>query len=220
MQKMSKDTIDRYSILMDFLSQSLGPNYEFILYDMSEERNCIVAITAPSMSGQAVGDKPNRAIAELFRDCSHEYADFKVNYCNILVKNKAFRTSSMFIRDENGEPHGILSMNFDDAIYHDVSAQILKICHPDQFIYDNVKAVPLGAASNIYPNSKADEILEQITADSLVPVERMTMDEKLEIIKTLYDNGAFQAKGAVQEIAKRLNCSQASMYRYLKIIQI
>ena len=48
-----------------------------------------------------------------------------------------------------------------------------------------------------------------------VPVERLTQDEKMEIMATLNRKGVFLLKGSVSYVAKELHSSEASIYRYL-----
>ncbi|WP_238558869.1 helix-turn-helix domain-containing protein [Yersinia pestis] len=42
------------------------------------------------------------------------------------------------------------------------------------------------------------------------------MDEKKEIVKKLNEKGVFLLKGAVAEVAMRLETSEQTIYRYLK----
>ena len=48
-----------------------------------------------------------------------------------------------------------------------------------------------------------------------VAPERLTADERLNIIASLEGQGLFLLKGAVRDAAMALQCSQASIYRYL-----
>ncbi len=43
----------------------------------------------------------------------------------------------------------------------------------------------------------------------------MSVDEKTCVVKHLYDKGAFNLKGAVVEVAKALQVSEPTIYRYL-----
>ena len=49
--------------------------------------------------------------------------------------------------------------------------------------------------------------------------ERLTQNEKIEIIGELNRAGLFQLKGAVGAVAEYLYCSEASVYRYQSKIQ-
>ena len=81
---------------------------------------------------------------------------------------------------------------------------------------------------------KEDEFVEEFNADIENFVElklkkaldkyqikpsRMTPDEKKQVVKKLYENEVFLIKGSIKEIAKKLNVSSQTIYRYLNEIK-
>lgn len=52
-----------------------------------------------------------------------------------------------------------------------------------------------------------------------VTADRLTPDERVQIIGALEAGGIFLLKGAVKDVADALHCSQASVYRYLSQIK-
>jgi predicted transcriptional regulator YheO len=52
-----------------------------------------------------------------------------------------------------------------------------------------------------------------------MPPERLSQEEKMEVIKFLYEQGFFQLKGAAENIAAELHVSTPTIYRYLRKIQ-
>ena len=50
---------------------------------------------------------------------------------------------------------------------------------------------------------------------SVLPPDRLTMDEKIRIVDDLHQAGIFYMKGAVSEVAAQLGSSEATIYRYL-----
>jgi predicted transcriptional regulator YheO len=51
-----------------------------------------------------------------------------------------------------------------------------------------------------------------------IPPDRMSQDEKVDIVRKLNDQGVFLIKGAVTEVASHLKTSEATVYRYLNKI--
>ena len=49
--------------------------------------------------------------------------------------------------------------------------------------------------------------------------ERLTQEDRIQIVGELNRGGLFQIKGAVSLVAEYLYCSEASVYRYLAKIQ-
>ena len=69
-----------------------------------------------------------------------------------------------------------------------------------------------------YPSSIAGataSIVSSVIADYPVPVDRLTQDEKMEIMDALNRKGVFLLKGSVSHVARELHSSEASIYRYL-----
>ena len=58
-------------------------------------------------------------------------------------------------------------------------------------------------------------IVSSVIADYPVPVDRLTQDEKMEIMDALNRKGVFLLKGSVSHVARELHSSEASIYRYL-----
>lgn len=128
----------------------------------------------------------------------------------------------MFIKDENEELVGMLCINFDDRKYVDISNQILKLCRPDELIeqnstYESISSL-LNDGMETFSGSIAEvteTILNKVLADNNFPIDRLTQNERLNIIDILNREGIFMLKGAVSEVAKQLYCSEPSIYRYL-----
>jgi len=81
-----------------------------------------------------------------------------------------------------------------------------------------VKANEADAFVERFPDS-IDELKEQLLDGVLagydIPSERLTMEEKIQIVQALKKKGFFVLKGAVNEVASRLRISEASVYRYI-----
>ena len=65
-------------------------------------------------------------------------------------------------------------------------------------------------------NSLMEELFETVTKSVNVPLDRLTQAERTRIIAQLHEQGMFELRGAVQFTVKKLSCSQASIYRYIK----
>lgn len=108
-------------------------------------------------------------------------------------------------------------MNFDVRAYESIADQLLSLIgNSKQLTSRPVDATePLeNFAVNI------EQLIEQIVPPHyLDPNISLTMEQRLEIIKELDEKNVFQLKGAVSDVAKVLNVSEPTMYRYLKQIK-
>lgn len=52
---MSPFQLRKFTLLVEFLSLTLGPDYEIVLYDMKQDTPCVVAIANGHITGRTVG---------------------------------------------------------------------------------------------------------------------------------------------------------------------
>ena len=134
-----------------------------------------------------------------------------------------------FIKSDGGDLEGIMCINFDDSRYEELGKKIMYLCHPDAYIEERISSVSLidnideGTLDHINQGEKMtmeDTIMSMIDLElkeALIPVERLTPDEKVQIVKNLDSKGFFMLKGAVSILSKVLDISQASVYRYINM---
>lgn len=230
---MKKEMLERYKILVDFLGKALGPDYEIVLQEVGTENSGIVAIANGEISGRTIGAPLTNNALKMIMQKQYETANFSMNYTGKLASGKTIRSSTMFIMDE-GELVGLLCINFDDSRFHTISDTILKLVHPDEFVHhhyfpnDAPAKEPMRSRSSMTTPAElfqkdADDLMEDIfneaVSDTEAPVDRLTQDERTELIAVLNDRGLFQLKGAVQFTSEKLACSPASIYRYLSKVK-
>ena len=227
---MNKVKLAQYTALVKFLGAALGPDYEIVLHDINGKDQSVAAIANGRISGRNVGapltDKALRFIA----DKTYQDQDFLCNYTGRSKDERTLRASTMFIKDDGGRLIGMLCINFDPSRYQKASQDILKLCGLDgegnehfpawgyealRFLYEE-----RGIAANGHETldtdapEVTDTVLKRYLKDG-IPPERLTQEEKMAIVKQLEERGIFLLKGAVNEVATRLHCSAASIYRYL-----
>ena len=221
--------LEQYMRLTDFLGRVLGPDYEVALHDLTREDRCIIAIANNHVSGREIGAPLTNMALGILRDKSYETADYRLHYYGLSVNGKELRSSTFFIKSE-GELLGLLCINFDDSRYRELSTRLLGLCHPDQFVADTMPVVmengetvtgfrPVQESFRNSTEAVAADAIQQELNSMGVAAERLTSDERLQIIMALEKGGIFLLKGAVKDVAAGLHCSQASVYRYLTQIK-
>ena len=214
---MNKVKLAQYTALVKFLGAALGPDYEIVLHDINGKDQSVAAIANGRISGRNVGapltDKALRFIA----DKTYQDQDFLCNYTGRSKDERTLRASTMFIKDDGGRLIGMLCINFDPSRYQKASQDILKRCGLDGeiFLEDN-HLHPAGEVENFSDSISevTDTVLKRYLKDG-IPPERLAQEEKMAIVNQLEERGIFLLKGAVNEVATRLPCSAASIYRYL-----
>lgn len=224
---MTRSMVKQYSLLVEFLGEALGSDFEVTLHDFTNKSSSIIAIANGQVSGRHLGAPLTNVGLKMLADKSYEHRDYRVNYSGLSADGKVLRSSSMFIKDEQGRPVGMLCVNFDDSRFQELSARLLQLCHPSEFMLQNLAhdpkltprpstELPVEDAESFHNSlfGVADDVLFQVIGEKLSP-DRLTQDEKMRIVEALEQKGVFMLKGAVGYVADKLCCSQASIYRYL-----
>lgn len=243
---MTPDMLQQYSVIVQFLGKTLGPDYEIVLHDLSPDHNQIVAIANNHVSGRNIGSPLTNASLKMLIDKAYETDDFLCNYKGIAENGRLLRSSTMFIKDAQGNPAGLLCINFDDSRFLQMQDTLLSVIHPKEYIaarpfmkkYEESQTEKSAAGSQaaaVRPEPEPSAITENFSmdipslmhkmfADATVamptPADRLNQQEKKEIIEKLHKQGLFQLKGAITFVAEQFACSSATIYRYLSELKL
>ena len=113
----------------------------------------------------------------------YEENDFIANYKGVAENGHILRSSSMFIKDSNGNPIGLLCINFDDSRYMELHEKLFSMIHPGNFIKniafglsnctDNIKDLSSSITENFAIDVAAlrEQIFNDATANLKTPVD-------------------------------------------------
>ena len=226
MPDSTHELLRQYQQLTEFLGQALGPDYEVALHDLTDKNRSIIAIANGHVSGRSIGAPLTNVALGILMDKSYETRDYLLHYSGVSINGKDLRSSTMFIK-EHGKLVGMLCVNFDDSRYRAISEQVMELCHPNGFLRDlfplsGEEAVHVLPGPETFRNSTEAVAIHAVGRELEklgVPADRLTSDERLQIISALEAGGIFLLKGSVKDVAAGLACSQASVYRYLSQIR-
>ena len=232
---MKPDILQQYTILVEFLGQTLGPDYEIVLHDLDSKDLAIVAIANAHISGRKIGGPLTDAALRMLSSKSYETKNYLCNYRGLAQNGHVLRSSTMFIRDKERRPIGLLCINFDDHRYQELQQKLLSVVHPGTFLENAPEAVPSVAERGAPAREAAPPITESFsmdiptlmqkmfddaTAAMETPIDRLNQFERRDIVELLNEQGLFQLKGAVSFVARKFSCSNATIYRYLSEISV
>ena len=215
--------LQSYIPLVNFLGQAIGPNCEVVLHDLANPDNSIIAIANGHISGRKVGGPTTDLVLKTLKESAGDHKNFITNYNAKVQNNKICRSSSFFIRDETSKIIGVLCVNVDISDFVETRKLLDNIIgcdvQPDTAEYTTADVVEV--FENIH--SSIDDVLTALIDNVLkkydITPDRMSVDEKLAVVKQLNDNGLFLLKGGLSELAKRMQISEPTIYRYLNKIK-
>lgn len=215
-----KDIMEHYEKLVQFLGNVLSPNCEIALLDLRDNKNYITAIANGHISGRTLGAPITNLALQVISTNAWKETDSQCNYLGLTKDNNHLRSSSYFIKDNN-ELIGMLCINIDVTPYEQLSKSILQMACAN---YDKAPLQLLDSLNLNHENftntisDTIDTVFKENIDLSSIPINRLTQNEKIAIVEKLHKNGVFHIKGAVANVAERLHCSEATIYRYLNKI--
>jgi len=206
-----------YIQLVDFLGACFGENTEVVLHSFDDIKHSVIAIHNGHISGRTVGAPLARFALSKLKDKGKEGPPYYLNYLGMSKNNTPLRSNSFFILDKQGNPRGMLCVNTDVTKYQ----QALDLLQKLAFI-PSVKSEEKGNNSiEVFQSTPEDMIrglINDVTHVIGVSAERMSVDEKVEVVRRLNDEKFFLIKGAVSQVSDMLGVSEATVYRYLSNI--
>lgn len=217
---MDEQSLKQYKLLAEFLGKTLGSEYEIVLHNVTGKTPTIEYIVNGHISGRSLEEPSTDLTFKYISDTTVSNNDYIINKKGISKKNKVVRSSTLFIKDNDGNLTGMLCINFDGSKYINLAKRILQLTHIENASIENETLQDNNIIDSI-PTSisgVADDVLSQTLDYSDIPVERLTQEEKIDIVRELNHKGVFMLKGAVSEVAEKLGVSEATLYRYIRIV--
>jgi len=206
------DILKSYIPLVDFIATINGSGCEVVLHDLRKLDHSIIAIKNNHITGRQINDTITDFALDIIHKQKHRAKHFICNYTGKTGNGrKKIRASTYFIRDEEDNLIGMLCTNFDVTALTQARRYIddLIIIERNDESRDQEH---FSLSINEHINSVISKTLSDFGSEPL----RMTIDEKKSVVKELEHEGVFQLKGIIGEVAKALEVSDQTIYRYLK----
>lgn len=223
----SRSILKSYLPLVDFLGRLIGPHCEVVLHDLTVPERSVVAIANGHISGREVGAPLTDFALRMLKEKAHAAIDFLHEYEGALKSGGSVRSSTFFIKNGEGGLIGLLCFNVDMSGLQGLHKKL------DDFIcaYCNINGSAIRAAAQPFRQVQESETFSESVEDLMstsinkalaaynLPPDRLSLQEREEVVDTLNKKGFFQLRGAVESIAQTFGVSEATVYRYLKNVQ-
>ncbi len=205
-------TLEKYMPLVEFLGKALGSNSEIVLHDIHNLENSVVAIANGEISNRQIGAPATDLVLKILKNNELEKRDYLCNYTGTLSTGDTVKSSTYFIKDDNGDIKGMLCLNIDMSNLVNIKNLVdVLLDVDDHFTKDEGISETFTLTSSDLTLKSIDSVIKSFN----IPPERMSYEEKIQVIEKLNEEGIFLIKGVVSEVATALKVSEASVYRYL-----
>lgn len=213
------EILKSYIPMVDFMANTYGKNCEVVLHDLRDLEKSIIAIRNNYITGREEnGPVTDMALNILHNMDKYKNENFICNYTGKTSKgNKTLRSSTYLIRDGEKNLIGMLCINIDITPLLKARDAIDDLIISEELLSNNVKGTQENFDLNLNDliNSYINQAMDEFDAEP----SRMTMNEKKEIVRHLSEKDVFRLKGVVVEVAKALEVSEQTVYRYLKELE-
>ena len=154
-----------------------------------------------------MGDGPSHIVLEALRGDSSVLKDH-FGYLTKTKDGKILKSSTIFIRDDDGKPVGIFAINYDITLLLSMEETL------NQFTAtEDQQREPEPIARNV--SDLLDELIGQSVKLVGKPVPLMTKDDKVKAIRFLNDTGAFLITKSGDKVCKFFGISKYTLYSYI-----
>lgn len=207
---MQNATLDLLKRIAAAIAAQFGSNCEVVVYDLTRENqeDMILFIENGHVSRRSAKAGPSHVVLEAMRDGRKDVPDH-YNYLTKTHDGRILRSSTVYIKDENGRVSGIFAINYD----------MTELMMTQSVINALVQNSPGGEPERIPTNVNEllDDLLDQSVKLIGRPVAMMNKDDKVKAIRFLNDAGAMLITKSGDKIAKYFGISKYTLYSYLDI---
>ena len=190
-------------------SRQFGPNCEVVVHDLdsNDPDSSIVAIENGQVTGRQVGDGPSHVVLEALRSGRENLTDH-LSYLTRTKDGKILKSSTIYVRDDDGEAIGIFAINYDITLMLAMEENLKQFTATDQD-----QREPERISRNV--GDLLDELIEQSVKIVGKPVALMTKEDKVKAIQFLNETGAFLITKSGDKVCRFFGISKYTLYSYI-----
>ncbi len=196
---------------VDGIAKTLGQHCEVVLHDFSRLPDSVVAIANGHVTGRTVGSPQTEHSLNVIKTMNN-YQDL-INYSGKSVDGKVLKSSSFFIKNDEGEAIGVFCINIDLTAMKASSKVLEEIMKIDTNVSNK------GYSDENKVNQILNEIIDETLKNASGPVAYLSKEDKVRIVRELNKKGVFLVKGAIDYVAEILCVSRYTIYNYLDEIK-
>lgn len=212
---ISDSRLEELKQIAKALAAQFGNDCEVVVHDLSKKHisNSIVYIENGHVTDRKIGGSPSRVVLDTLHHSGDELQDH-LAYLTRTDSGRILKSSTIFIKDEEGKPCYILAINYDitNLLAFDSTIKQLTACGSSD---DSDDENPRRISHDV--NELLDELIEQSVELVGVPVPFMSKDDKIKAINFLNDAGAFLITKSGDKVSKYFGISKYTLYSYVDI---
>ncbi|WP_431225805.1 helix-turn-helix transcriptional regulator [Serratia sp. L9] len=200
-QNQNNLLLSQLNSIAEGLSETFSPFCEVVLHDLKNPEHAILAIHN-NLSGRQVGEPVTEL--GLARIASPDFPNVVANYANTFADGRPVKSTSIGIKDEQGEYVAALCLNVDMSLFRGMQNALAQFTH-----------VSSGAVAEHLEPGGTEAIRKHIDkfAARLASTPRsLKANERKLLMQELKASGLLEIKKAMDTVAHHLGVSRATAY--------
>lgn len=209
-----RHTLDFLKQLAHGLAIQFGSSCEIAIHDLKTKdlEKSIVYIENGHISNRQTGDGPSGIVLETLQSDPSTIHD-KLSYLTKTEDGRILKSSTFYIRDDDGSISYIFSLNYDITAFTAASTAIQSLIATKDSLPDLTGDSPQQITHNV--NELLDLLIEQAVAKVGKPVAMMNKDDKVAVVQYLDHAGAFLITKSGDKVSSYLGISKFTLYSYM-----
>ena len=209
-----RHTLDFLKQLAHGLAIQFGSSCEIAIHDLKTKdlERSIVYIENGHVSNRQTGDGPSGIVLETLQSDPSTIHD-KLSYLTKTEDGRILKSSTFYIRDDDGSISYIFSLNYDITAFTAASTAIQSLIATKDKLPDLTGDSPRQITDNV--NELLDLLIEQAVAKVGKPVAMMNKDDKVAVVQYLDHAGAFLITKSGDKVSSYLGISKFTLYSYM-----
>lgn len=209
-----RHTLDFLKQLAHGLAIQFGSSCEIAIHDLKTKdlERSIVYIENGHVSNRQTGDGPSGIVLETLQSDPSTIHD-KLSYLTKTEDGRILKSSTFYIRDDDGSISYIFSLNYDITAFTAASTAIQSLIATKDNLPDLTGDSPWQITHNV--NELLDLLIEQAVAKVGKPVAMMNKDDKVAVVQYLDHAGAFLITKSGDKVSSYLGISKFTLYSYM-----
>ena len=209
-----RHTLDFLKQLAHGLAIQFGSSCEIAIHDLKTKdlERSIVYIENGHVSNRQTGDGPSGIVLETLQSDPSTIHD-KLSYLTKTEDGRILKSSTFYIREDDGSISYIFSLNYDITAFTAASTAIQSLIATKDKLPDLTGDSPRQITHNV--NELLDLLIEQAVAKVGKPVAMMNKDDKVAVVQYLDHAGAFLITKSGDKVSSYLGISKFTLYSYM-----
>ncbi len=198
------------------ISMQFGQDCEVVIHDCRHGlENTIVHIENGHITRRHSGDGASNIVLKAQRTVPEQLQD-QYSYLTKTEDGRLMKSTTLYIRDDDGSIAYIFSINYDITALTAAEQFIQTMITTNDELTKSKQSMETSAPKITHNVSELlDTLIDQALSSISKPVAMMSKDDKIKVVQSLNDAGAFLITKSGDKVASILGISKFTLYNYM-----